>query len=295
MDLQKMMSFCAVYEYGSVSKASEKLFCSQPALSKQISALEAELGYPLFERNGKKVVINNNGKIFYRFAKTVLNDYSLLKRDLYLENTKIVHEVRFGTTNFIGTYLLPAVLSKFKSTHSTVPVNFTVDFLPTIIDLLNKDVINFAIVPENDTLLTDRMYICDPFLEDEFVLVVPNDHPINQLEEVSIHDIANYTFLISQEASATRKFVSKTLEKFQIQPVEQINMDNINAIKYGIFNGLGISILPYKQIEKDAYFGLLKYYRFSDVRLSRMLYIAYKTKHTFSEEEALFIKQFIQK
>ena len=295
MDLQKMMSFCTIYECGSVSKASEKLFCSQPALSKQISALESELGYPLFERNGKKVVINNNGSIFYRFAKTVLNDYALLKRDLYLENNKMVHEVRFGATNFIGTYLLPVVLSKFKASHSEIPVNFMVDFLPTIIDLLNRDVINFAVVPANDALLNDQMYVCDPFLEDEFVLVTPNDHPITQLEEVSIHDIANYTFLISQESSATRKFVSRTLKEYKIQPVEEINMDNINAIKYGILNGLGISILPLKQIEKDAYFGLLKYYRFSDVTLKRMLYIVYKTKHTFSEEEALFIKQFIQK
>ena len=139
MDLQKMMSFCTIYECGSISKASEKLFCSQPALSKQISALESELGYPLFERNGKKVTINANGTIFYRFAKTVINDYALLKRDLYLENNKVLHEVRFGATNFIGTYLLPAVLSKFKSSYSSIPVNFMVDLCNIYLQYKNSN------------------------------------------------------------------------------------------------------------------------------------------------------------
>lgn len=295
MDLLKMMSFCSIYECGSVSKAADKLFCSQPALSKQIASLETELGYPLFERNGKKMVINENGEIFYRFAKTVLNDYSLLKRELYLKNNQTVHEVRFGTTNFIGTYLLPPVLSKFKAVYPSTPVNFTVNFLPSIIELLEKDFINFAIIPANDQIVHDKKYVCDPFLEDEFVLVVPTNHPLNELDNISIYDISEYTFLLSQEQSATRKFIDDILLSYNIQLSSEINMDNINTIKHGILSGLGISILPYKQIEKDASFGLLNYYRFTDIILKRNLYIVYKTKHTFSEEEALFIKHFINK
>jgi hypothetical protein len=54
MDLEKLLRFCAVVDYGSMSKAAETLYCSQPALSKQIIALEKEVGYPLFDRNGKK-------------------------------------------------------------------------------------------------------------------------------------------------------------------------------------------------------------------------------------------------
>ena len=135
MDLQKMINFCTVYECGNISKAAEKLFCTQPALSKQMASLETELGYPLFNRFGKKVVVNDNGIIFYRFARNVINDYTLLKRELYLKNNENEHEVRFGTTNFIGTFLLPSILGKFKEDYPMTPVNFMIDFLPNILEL----------------------------------------------------------------------------------------------------------------------------------------------------------------
>lgn len=295
MDIQKMVTFCTVYECGNISKASEKLFCSQPALSKQIHSLETDLGYPLFERNGKKITINENGKIFYHFAKNVINDYQLLKRELFLKNNKTVHEVRFGTTNFIGTYLIPPILGKFKSDHPTTPVNFIVNFLPTIVKLLEEDVINFAIVPANKKLLSDPTYICDSFLEDEFVLICPPNHPLTQLDEVHLEDIKDYTFLISCNQSATRDYILQVLKENNIDLANTINMDNIYAIKHGVINNLGISILSKSAIEKDESFGVLKSIKFKDIVLKRKLYIVYKAKHTFLEEEALFIKQFIHK
>lgn len=294
MDIQKMLTFCTVYECGNISKASEKLFCSQPALSKQIHSLEIDLGYPLFERNGKKITINENGKIFYRFAKNVINDYQLLKRELFIKNNKSNHEVRFGTTNFIGTYLIPPILSKFKNEYPTTPVNFIVNFFPTIIQLLEEDVINFAIVPGNQNILDNPTYICDSFLEDEFVLICHPEHPLAQFDEVNLEDLKNYTFLISCDQSATRNFINQILEENNIHLTNTINMDNIYTIKHGVINNLGISILSKNAILKDEAFGVLKSVKFKDIEFIRKLYIVYKTKHTFLEEEALFIKQFIK-
>lgn len=54
MDIYKIFTFCAIVDYGTVSKAAEALYCSQPALSKQMASLEKEIGYPLFDRCGKK-------------------------------------------------------------------------------------------------------------------------------------------------------------------------------------------------------------------------------------------------
>lgn len=295
MDIQKMITFCTVYECGNISKASEKLFCSQPALSKQIHSLETDLDYPLFERKGKKITINENGKIFYRFAKNVINDYQLLKRELFIKNNKTNHEVRFGTTNFIGTYLIPPILSKFKNEYPTTPVNFIVNFLPTIIQLLEEDVINFAIAPANKKILSDPNYICDAFLEDEFVLICPPNHPLTKKDNVYLEDIQDYTFLISCDQSATRDFINQTLEENNIHLTNFINMDNIYAIKHGVINNLGISILSKNAILKDEEFGVLKSIKFKNIDLKRKLYVVYKTKHTFLEEEALFIKQFIRK
>lgn len=294
MDLQKMINFVTVYECGNISKAAEKLFCTQPALSKQMAAIEAELGYSLFNRYGKKVTINENGMIFYRFARNVINDYTLLKRELYLKNNENEHEVRFGTTNFIGTFLLPSILAKFKEDYPLTPVNFMIDYLPNILELLDKDVIHFAIVPEDKSLSDADDLICDPFVEDEFVLVFPPDHPLANKEEIYAKDILDYPFLISQESSATRRFVTKSLEDNNISLHNIVNMNNIYAIRQGVIDKLGISIFSKNAIKTYEDFGLLKSATFKDLTLKRQLYFVYKSKHTFLEDEARFMKEFIK-
>ena len=294
MDIQKMINFITVYECGSISKAAEKLFCTQPALSKQITALENELGYPLFERIGKKLRINENGIIFYRFARTCINDYTLLKRELYLKNNENENEVRFGTTNFIGTFLLPSILAKFKNDFPTTPINFVIDFLPQLLDLLDKDVIQFAIVPGDKQLFETSNLICDAFMEDEFVLVFPPDHPLAKKDEIYAIDILDYPFLISQESSATRSFITDSLQKHNIILTNTIDMNNIYTIREGILSGLGISIFSKIAVKTDLNYGLLKCATIKDMPLIRHLYFVYKTKHTFVHDEARFIKQFIK-
>lgn len=294
MDLSKMISFCTVYECGNISKAAEKLYCTQPALSKQMAALEGELGYSLFDRYGKKLTINENGFIFYRFARNVINDYTLLKRELYLKNNKNEHEVRLGTTNFIGTFLLPSILSKFKEDYPLTPVNFVIDYLPKILELLDKDVIHFAIVPEDSSLKMVDGLVLDSIVEDEFVLVFPPDHPLANKKEIYAHDILDYPFLISQESSATRRFVTDSLKNNNIILNNTIDMNNIYTITQGIIDGLGISIYSKNAIKDFEKFGVVKSARFKDLTLKRQLYFTYKTKHTFLEDEARFMKYFIK-
>lgn len=294
MDLQKMINFCTVYECGNISKAAEKLFCTQPALSKQMASLETELGYPLFNRFGKKVVVNDNGIIFYRFARNIINDYTLLKRELYLKNNENEHEVRFGATNFIGTFLLPSILGKFKEDYPMTPVNFMIDFLPNILELLDKDVIHFAIVPEDNSLFESDDLILDPFLQDEFVLVFPPHHPLADKEEIYAKDIINFPFLISQESSATRRFVTEALKNNNVVLKNIVDMNNIYTIIQGITDGLGISIFSKNAIKTQEKFGLLKSATFKDLTLNRQLYFVYKSKHTFLEDEARFMKEFIK-
>jgi len=294
MDISKMMNFCTIVECGNISKAAEKLFCSQPALSKQINAIENELGYTLFIRSGKKLTLNDNGDIFYRFAKSMINDYTLLKRELFIKNNTIKHEIRFGTTNYIGTYLLPPVLGKFKSEHPTTPVNFMVNFLTNIMELLDKDLINFAIIPVNEQILSDDTYICEPFIEDEFTLVLPNEHPLNNKEIIKAKDIVHYPFLISQEQSATRQFIISSFNSYNLKLSNLIDVHNTNTIRESIVNGLGISILSKKSISNYEKLNLLNTRTIVDLSLVRKLYLVHKAKHSLNEDEAIFMKQFLK-
>lgn len=291
MDIDKILRFCAIVDYGSMSKAAETLYCSQPALSKQIIALEKEIGYPLFNRNGKKMTLNENGRLVYTFGRHLEKDFNQLKSDLYALNCSSRREVCFGSTNYIGTYLLPSILMNFKKMHPDIPVNFTINFFPNVLEMLNQDVISFALMPDDGETLYNNTYTTYPFREDQMVVVFPSNHPLADYNCVSPTELVKYPYLISQTQSATRKFILSRLNENDIQLNNILNMYNTETIKQGIINGMGISILSKTSVANEEKHGLLKTAPLCGVDLSRNLYLVHKKNKILLPEDTLFIKQ----
>jgi len=295
MDIEKLLRFCAVVDYGSMSKAAETLYCSQPALSKQIIALEKEVGYPLFDRNGKKMTLNQNGQLLYTFGRHLEHDYSQLKSDLYALNCPSRREITFGATNIIGTYYLPPVLVDFKKQHPDIPVNFTLSFFPNIIDMLNQDIISFAMIPEDDEILHNPAYICREFYNDDMVVVFPPDHPLSGFDSVPSDELLKYPYFISQVQSATRRFILSRLNAYDIRLDNFQNMFNTETIKQSIIKGMGISILSKISVETEKRHGFLKTAPLQGVNLSRKWYIIHKKNHVLLPEHDLFIQQVLDR
>lgn len=292
MDIHKIFSFCAVVEYGSLSKAAENLYCSQPALTKQIYSLEEELGYPLFDRKGKKMTVNATGQILYQFGKHLERDFLQMKTDMYNLNHDYGHGVSFGATNFIGIYMVPPILSEFKKNHPTVPVNFTVNFLPSIMTMLNQDIINFAVIPEDGSITSNPCYVCRIFHEDEMVVIFPPGHPLDGRDCIEKEDLLSCSFLISQVQSATRAFILSRLSSYGIQLQDTLDMYKTETIKQGVINGMGISILSKSSVANEVQAGLLRAAAIRDVDLTRKLYFIHKKSHPLSREDQLFISYF---
>ena len=295
MDIEKLLRFCAVVDYGSMSKAAETLYCSQPALSKQIIALEKEVGYPLFDRNGKKMTLNQNGRLLYTFGRHLEHDYSQLKSDLYALNCTIRREISFGATNIIGTYFLPGLLVEFKKLHPDIPVNFTLSFFPNIMEMLNQDVISFAMIPEDDETLLNPSYDCKEFYDDDLVVVFPPDHPLCAYESIPPAELTKYPYFISQVQSATRRFILSRLNAYDVHLDNVENMFNTEAIKQSIIKGMGISILSKVSVETEMRHGFLKAAPLADVHLSRKWYLVRKKSHILLPEADLFIRHVINK
>ena len=295
MDIDKLLRFCAVVDYGNMSKAAEALYCSQPALSKQILSLEKELGYPLFERNGKKMKLNQNGQLLYTFSHHLERDYNQLKADLYALNCSNYHDVSFGATNCIGTYLLPLILMAFKKHHSDIPVNFTLDFFPNIIEMLNQDIISFALLPEDEELLLNPAYIFHQFFNDDMVVVFPPTHHLAEFKTIPPKELMKYPFLVSQEQSATRRFILSRLEKYGIQFNNLQNMYNTETIKQSIMKEMGISILSKISIANEEKNGFLKTGSLQGINFCRKWYLTHKKNKVLLPEYHMFIQSVLEK
>lgn len=291
MDTDKLHSFCVVVESGSFSKAAEKLYCSQPAVTKKIMSLENELGFQLFDRNGKKYQINQNGQLVYEFGKQIESDLYQLKKKLKEMNTDVKKIVRFGVTNYIGVYIVPVLLDVFKQKYYHIPTNFIVDFSPNIIDLLVQEKINFAFLPESKSLLSNHQLQCKFFCKDEMLLVFPNNHEISKIGVIDTATLAQYPFLLSQEQSATREFIVTKLREKGVSLDNVVNLYSTEAIKQSIIAGIGISILSEHSVKNEIAYGLLKAQRLTDLTLSRDLYVVALKDKLLQECDLQFIEE----
>lgn len=293
MNIEQLKTFCTVIEYGSFLKASEVLFCSQPAISKQIKSLERNLGFNLFNRDGKKVNLNSNGEIVYLYAKKILNELSEMNQKLIESNNYLPPVISFGATNFIGIHIITPNVSRFKYDFPEASISFTIDFNHNILKMLNLNKISFAFIAESDLVKEYTDIKTEFFRYDELVLVVSPNHPWASRDSINIEDLKDQIFLVSQPNSAIRKFIEDKFTENNIVINNIHNLYNIEGIKQSILNGQGISILPKKAITNELKYKLLIDIPIDGLNLTRKLFIAYKENKEFTTLEKDFIQSLL--
>lgn len=290
MNLDQLKTFCTAVECKSFSKASEKLYCSQPSVSKQIHSLEEELGYPLFKREGTKLSLNENGKIVYKYSQKILKEVINMKFALTEQNNSSNSTISFAATNFIGVHMITSKINDFKNSFPDIPLTYTIDFTPGILKLLNDNKVSFAFIPEFDLISNYPNIKIDFFKEDELILVVPNNHKWANKKSINIFLLTSELFLLSQPNSAVRNFIEKQLDNYGIHLKNKVNLYNIEGIKQSLLEGIGISILPRKSIINEIKYNLLTEVTIENINLTRKLFIAYKEDKKFNQNEINFIK-----
>ncbi len=292
MDLEKLKTFCVMAKTQNFTKAAEELFCSQPSVTKQIQAIEEFVGTKLFDRVGKKVYLNDRGKIFYEYAKIVLD----LTKEYLLKISQIENlsmgMLSFGTSGLIGTYVLPPILKEFHTLYPNIEINIDINFYDTILERIQSNILEFAFISEPKELIRDKVITYRPFLEEEMVLILPVFHKFSQKDEVSLEELQGETLLISNPHSATRSFLEKKLKELNIKFRRVIEMGNIEAVKQGVEAGLGISIVSATAIKKEISTGLLVQVPFSGIKIKRRLFFVQKKNRSLSPTSREFIKIF---
>ena len=290
MNLDQLKTLCTAVECKSFSKASEKLYCSQPSVSKQIHSLEEELGYPLFKREGTKLSLNENGKIVYKYSQKILKEVINMKFALTEQNNSSNSTISFAATNFIGVHMITSKINDFKNSFPDIPLTYTIDFTPGILKLLNDNKVSFAFIPEFDLISNYPNIKIDFFKEDELILVVPNNHKWANKKSINIFLLTSELFLLSQPNSAVRNFIEKQLDNYGIHLKNKVNLYNIEGIKQSLLEGIGVSILPRKSIINEIKYNLLTEVTIENINLTRKLFIAYKEDKKFNQNEINFIK-----
>ncbi len=245
--LRQLQIFSVVADTGTTAAAATVIALSQSATSAAVNELELALGMPLFDRIGRRLQLNDNGRALIPAARAVLDGVHSIE-DWAADRGSQVGSLRIGASTTIGNYLLPGILAGFRASlgeparrdwHAHVSIANTA----SIAARLATFDLDLALLegPCHDPLLT-----VSPWCEDELVVVVAASDPLlrgHKKRRISLQQLSEATWLLREEGSGTREVISQLLTPHLSQLRVGVEFGNSEAIKRAVASGLGISCL----------------------------------------------------
>lgn len=250
----------AVAECGSITKAAEMLYISQPALSRYISDLEQHLDIKLFERTGKKLVLTEFGNYFIEAGRKIVDIVDELEAQINASDSTIHGSLKIGCARR-GAYIIPSVLSKFFKLFPKINIElYESEYLDTKNSLVSGK-IDLAILKE--PLMYNRSDLeFIPLFSEELVLAVPAEHPMAAYADHSRKDcaypwidlslFANEHFILYKSGHPNRDLSEKILQKYNISPSHFYDTNNIEGALYLVQNGQGVCFSPELYAERSV-------------------------------------------
>jgi DNA-binding transcriptional LysR family regulator len=287
MDFYQLVSFSKVAETKSISRAAEELFVTQPAVSKQIKALEEELGDRLFDRLGKKVHLTRTGEALYGRAVKILRSVEEAKAAVKGLSGQCSGELVIGTSDHISLHRLPDVLKSYIAAYPKVDLKLRCHRSETILDMVGRNLVDVGVItlPKVTGNLVSKVIWKDPMS-----LVFPKGHPLALLKSIRLRDIAKYRLILPEPGTTTRKTIDDVFAKGKLVANVGMEVVYIETIKGLVKAGLGISILPDKAVEAEVKGGLLLKARIQDANVTRNLGVVYLKDKYLSRPATEFLR-----
>src|SRR5213080_3124406 len=186
MDFDQLETFLEVARLSSFSRAAEKRFRTQPAISAQIRALEEDVGAKLLDRSGGKVSITQAGKLFQKYAEETLEARKAVLTAIAEAERIPRGEIVVGANEGTCLHILPEVFAEFKKQYPDVSVNIKRADYSKVLESVIDNSVDFGVIslPVNDNRLTAVL-----IHKDDLVVIAPPKHPLSKLKSASAAEI----------------------------------------------------------------------------------------------------------
>jgi len=286
MELSQLEVFLMVAREGRFSRAAEKLFRTQSAVSQTIRKLEDELGEPLFDRSSREGVLTDAGRVLREYAEKLLN----LRGDAQ-EALLELREVQKGklviaANEFTALYLLP-VLAEFRRLHPMIRIMVQRSLGSHIPDDLMRHAVELGVLsydPQEPQLRSFVVYL------DELALVVPPTHPLASERQVSIRQLGAESFVAHIVSSPYRDKVIQAFKRYKTPLHMDIELPTLQAIKRFVAMGNGVAFVPEISVENEIARGELVRIPVRELRLQRKLRLVYRKEASLSHAARAFLK-----
>lgn len=286
MELSQLEVFLAVARERRFSRAAEKLFRTQSAVSQTIRKLEDELGEALFDRSSREGVLTDAGRVLYEYAEKLIN--------LRAEASESLTELRelqkgrliIAANEFTVLYVLP-VLAEFRRLHPMIKITVERSLSSRIPDEVLRYSVEFGVIsyePQEVSLQSVVVYL------DELVFVVPPKHPLASAKQVSIRQLGAESFVAHIVSSPYREKVIQLFKTHKTPLHMDLELPTLQAIKQFVAMGSGVALVPEISVETELARGELVRIPVRELELKRKLRIIYRKDANLSHAAQAFLK-----
>jgi DNA-binding transcriptional LysR family regulator len=285
MDFDQLETFLEVARNLSFSRAAERRFRTQPAISAQIRAMEEEVGAKLLDRTGGKVSITAAGKVFLVYVESAREARRAAMRAVAEADRVPGGEIVVAANEGSCLHILPEVFAEFKRSYPDVGITVkrseTREVLEAVID--NSADFGVAALP-----VTDKRITAVTIHKDELVMIAPTGHPLAKFKEVKITQLADYPLLLPK-MGRTRDSIDSMFEERNMKPNVSMELDSSELLKRFVSAGVGIGFCAQSTALGDLRLGIIAIVKLTDVQIKRDMALVFRKDKALSRAALAFI------
>lgn len=254
---RRLQVFHTVARLLSFTKAAEHLHMTQPAVTFQIRQLEEYFAARLFDRTHNKIRLTEAGKRAYEYSQRIFALYEEMEHAVRELTDEVSGVLLVGASTTVAEYLVPNLLGRFKREHPDVQIRLKVSNSEGIIGLVENNLVDVGFIEGKVEHNGFSVQACH---DEELVVVMPPQHPLAELREITPDLLGRYPWICREEGSGTREVISSYLSDNDMHYADLnvvMELGSPEAIKGAIEADMGISIMPMAAISKEVRLGTL--------------------------------------
>lgn len=235
----KILSY--VVKYQSITKASEELFLTQPAVSIQMRKLQEQFDIPLTEVIGRKLYITEFGQEIAEIANSILAEAEKLNSVVDQFKGFLSGKVTVSVVS-TGKYIMPYLLNTFIKDHPKVEISMDVTNRSTVLESLEQNKTDFALV----SVMPENLEVHATPLMENRLLLIANKEMVKDLpgRTLTKKDLSKLPMIFREKGSATRKAMEEHITKLNLDVSPKLELVSNEAVKQAVNAGLGVSVMP---------------------------------------------------
>jgi len=251
MELRQLRYLVALADECHFTRAAAREHIAQPALSQQISRLEAEVGLALVERTTRKVALTGAGELLVARARHILSELDAAQAELQTLAGVRGGRLSVGALHTMGPVDLSLLLASFHRNHPAVELTVREQSSEELAEMLREDVIDLAFLSVTERIQRRGLEL-QPLVSEELVVAVPSQHRLAGRDVVRLAELAGEPFIAFRTGSRLRELLDSGAAELGFEPRIALESNESRRIRSLVSGGLGVALLPRSDAGSDG-------------------------------------------